>query len=52
VVLGELLSGFAFGNREANNRRELSEFLASPRVNLLPVTEDTAGFAHMGNWMK
>ena len=44
VVLGELLSGFAFGNREADNRRELSEFLASPRVNLLPVTEDTAGF--------
>jgi predicted nucleic acid-binding protein len=44
VVLGELLSGFALGNREADNRRELSEFLASPRVTLLPVTEDTAGF--------
>ena len=44
VVLGELLSGFTLGNREADNRRELSEFLASPRVNLLPVTEDTAGF--------
>lgn len=44
VVLGELLSGFALGAREADNRRELSEFLASPRVSLLPVTEDTAGF--------
>ena len=44
VVLGELLSGFALGVREADNRRELSEFLASPRVSLLPVTEDTAGF--------
>jgi len=48
VVVGELLSGFALGNREADNRRELSEFLASPRVMLLPVTEDTAGFyAHV-----
>lgn len=48
VVLGELLSGFALGNREADNRRELSEFLASPRVMLLPVTGDTAGFyAHV-----
>lgn len=44
VVLGELLSGFALGNREADNRRELNTFLASPRVALLPVTADTAGF--------
>jgi predicted nucleic acid-binding protein len=44
VVLGELLSGFALGNREGENRRELSAFLASPRVTLLPVTEDTAEF--------
>jgi len=44
VILGELLGGFAHGAREADNRRELSEFLASPRVSLLPVTEDTAGF--------
>ncbi len=48
VVLGELLSGFALGAREADNRRELNEFLASPRVMLLPITGDTAGFyAHV-----
>lgn len=44
IVSGELLSGFAFGSREADNRRELNAFFASPRVALLPVTEDTARF--------
>ena len=43
VVLGELCSGFAVGTREAENRRELSQFLALPKVALLPVDEDTAG---------
>ena len=42
VVLGELLGGFAAGTREAANRAELSQFLASPRVGLLPITADTA----------
>ncbi|HMX09802.1 MAG TPA: type II toxin-antitoxin system VapC family toxin [Burkholderiaceae bacterium] len=42
VVLGELLGGFAAGAREAANRAELSRFLASPRVGLLPVTAETA----------
>jgi predicted nucleic acid-binding protein len=32
VVLGELLAGFAGGSHEERNRRELAEFLASPRV--------------------
>jgi predicted nucleic acid-binding protein len=42
IVLGELLAGFRFGKREAVNRRELSEFLASPRVDVLAVDEGTA----------
>lgn len=42
VVLAELLAGFAAGNREAANRRELSAFLDSPRVRVLSATEVTA----------
>ncbi len=42
VVLGELLGGFAAGNREASNRGQLSRFLASPRVSVLPLTANTA----------
>lgn len=37
VVLGELLGGFAAGTREAENRRELDEFLSLPQVVVLPV---------------
>ena len=48
VVLGELLSGFAAGRREADNRSELSAFLESPRVQVLPVDETTAEYyAHV-----
>jgi tRNA(fMet)-specific endonuclease VapC len=42
VVLGELLAGFAAGQREARNRQELAQFLASPRVVVVPVDETTA----------
>ena len=42
VVLGELLSGFVTGRREARNRQELIEFLDSSRVQLLPMGLDTA----------
>jgi tRNA(fMet)-specific endonuclease VapC len=42
VVLGELLGGFAAGTREAKNRAELARFLDSPRVEVLPVTAQTA----------
>lgn len=46
IVLGELLGGFAAGGREATNRAELARFLQSPRVDVLPVTSDTAdGYA-------
>jgi tRNA(fMet)-specific endonuclease VapC len=42
TVLGELLGGFAVGAREASNRSELTRFMNSPRVELLPVTAQTA----------
>lgn len=42
IVLGELLSGFARGNREEQNRRELREFLASPRVRIISMGLETA----------
>ena len=32
VVLGELLGGFAAGNKSQQNRAELATFLSSPRV--------------------
>jgi tRNA(fMet)-specific endonuclease VapC len=44
IVLGELLGGFAAGSRDAHNRKELVEFLASPRVHTLPVTGATADY--------
>ena len=44
VVLGELLAGFRCGVREAENRRELEEFLESPRVEILDIDEETANF--------
>ncbi len=34
TILGELLAGFAVGSREAKNRAELQQFLASDRVHL------------------
>jgi tRNA(fMet)-specific endonuclease VapC len=42
VVLGGLLSGFAAGTREAQNRQELKLFLNSDRVRLLAADENTA----------
>ena len=42
VVLGELLAGFRAGSREAENRRELERFRASPRVEVEHVDGDTA----------
>jgi tRNA(fMet)-specific endonuclease VapC len=44
VVLGELRSGFALGSRERENERELEEFMASPRVRLLGITDRTSVF--------
>ena len=42
TVLGELLAGFAAGSREAVNRSELTQFLQSPRVNVVASTAATA----------
>ena len=44
IVLGELLSGFAVGKREAINRQELKQFLSSKRVRLITVDEGTAEY--------
>lgn len=42
VVLGELLYGFRRGSRERQNLAELAEFLDSPWVEVVAVTETTA----------
>lgn len=42
TVMGELLAGFAGGSHAAKNRRELAEFLHSPRVRQLAVDAETA----------
>lgn len=42
TVLGELLAGFAGGSRSARNRRELDEFLRTPRIRLLGIDAETA----------
>ncbi|MDZ7659450.1 type II toxin-antitoxin system VapC family toxin [Fodinibius sp.] len=44
IVLGELLSGFAAGGRAAENRRELTELLDSPRVSIFTADETTAEY--------
>ncbi len=42
VVLGELLAGFAYGGKEKKNREILKEFLASPRVQVAGIDEETS----------
>jgi predicted nucleic acid-binding protein len=42
TVLGELLGGFAAGQRENHNRSELTQFLNTPRVKVVPGTTATA----------
>lgn len=44
IVLGELLSGFACGNKMKKNRDELQKFLQSSRVKLFSITSDTTNF--------
>jgi predicted nucleic acid-binding protein len=44
ISIGELLSGFRGGTREKENRRELEEFLDSPRVRIYFIDQDTAEF--------
>ncbi len=44
VSIGELLSGFKGGGKESRNRKELYEFLDSPRVRILGIDENTAEY--------
>lgn len=44
VSIGELLSGFKRGKKEQENRRELEEFLDSPRVRVYGIDEATSEF--------
>ncbi|MCH7764309.1 MAG: type II toxin-antitoxin system VapC family toxin [Candidatus Marinimicrobia bacterium] len=42
IVIGELLSGFKFGIQERKNMKLFNEFLDSPRVIAIDITENTA----------
>lgn len=42
TVLGELLGGFAAGQRESINRSELAQFINAPCVKVVPSTAATA----------
>jgi len=42
IVLGELYSGFTQGSREKKNREILRDFLASPRIQIAGLDEETA----------
>jgi len=41
IMMGELLAGFAAGSHEVRNQSELDAFLNSPRVNIIPVDQET-----------
>ena len=42
IVLGELNAGFRAGSKRKKNEAELRRFLASPRVEVVPVDAETA----------
>lgn len=42
VIIGELLAGFILGRNEKKNRDILREFLASPRVKVFDIDEETS----------
>jgi len=44
ISIGELLSGFKGGSRKKENKKELGQFLDSPRVVVYAVDEDTAEY--------
>ena len=44
VVLGELFIGFKGGSKESRNKKELEQFLDSPRVHIIQMDEETAEF--------
>jgi predicted nucleic acid-binding protein len=44
IVLGELQSGFAVGNKQVKNQQELEAFLQLEKVSVLTVDEITANY--------
>lgn len=44
IVIGELLAGFKGGRNETANRNQLRKFLAQERVEVVPISADTAEF--------
>jgi tRNA(fMet)-specific endonuclease VapC len=51
VVAGELLAGFICGTKNRENRKQLDQFLDSPRVSMLVVDDNTAEF-YASAWKK
>ena len=47
IIIGELLGGFALGNKTERNRYELNQFLESTRVQILPVDTETSEYYAM-----
>src|SRR5437879_2132415 len=53
IVLGELEAGFRRGRRSQENERLLRRFLASPRVEVAPVAEETVHcYAHIFDYLR
>lgn len=53
IVLGELLCGFAAGNREQKNRDALNQFMLAPRAHLMHLDEKTAQqYAEIYKWLR
>jgi len=44
VIIGELLGGFALGNKEGINRDELQKFLSSSRIKIFNIDRETAEY--------
>lgn len=44
IILGELMGGFANGSKEQQNRRELAEFINSPRITIFSIEANTAKY--------
>lgn len=44
IIMGELLCGFALGNREERNKKELELFLSSERVQFFNINKETGGY--------
>lgn len=53
IVVGELIFGFRYGSRYAQNMQQLNAFLQEPHVDLLPVTLVTADrFGYLANALR